>query len=163
MELLHFYISTGHNFLGHHGKPPSEHPMVEVERLDCVAGSGVRGDRYFGYKENYKGQITFFADEVYSALCAQFGINDKPSSVFRRNVITRGIDLGSLIGAEFGIQGARFYGVEECKPCYWMDRAFCEGAEAALEGRGGLRARILTSGLIETTALRIQPLSVPVS
>jgi hypothetical protein len=29
-----------------------------------------------------------------------------------------------------------------------MDRAFCVGAEAALKGRGGLRARILTQGIL---------------
>jgi MOSC domain-containing protein YiiM len=36
----------------------------------------------------------------------------------------------------------------ECKPCYWMDEAIAPGAEALLQGRGGLRARILTSGTL---------------
>jgi MOSC domain-containing protein YiiM len=37
-------------------------------------------------------------------------------------------------------------GTEESRPCFWMDHAFGPGAQAALKGRGGLRARILTSG-----------------
>jgi len=43
----------------------------------------------------------------------------------------------------------RFRGHSECSPCYWMDQAFAPGAEAALKGRGGLRAQILTDGFLE--------------
>ncbi len=128
--------------------------MLEVESLDCVAGSGLRGDRFFNYKPDYKGQVTFFENGVYEALCAQFNLHDRPASVFRRNIVTCGIDLKTLIGTVFELQGVRFQGVEECKPCHWMNQAFCDGAEAALEGKGGLRARILTSGMIQLAAKR---------
>jgi MOSC domain-containing protein YiiM len=151
MEIVHLYISPGHNFRGHHGGPPGDHPVVEVDHVRCVAGHGIEGDRYFDYQPDFKGQITFFAEEVYRELCERFGVRDKPPSVFRRNVITRGVDLASLIGREFEIQGVRFFGSESCKPCYWMDRAFAPGAEAALQGRGGLRARILSDGVLRVT------------
>ena len=147
-ELVHFYVSAGHNFIGHHGQPPGQHPAIEVEEIHCVTGRGIRGDRYFDHKENYKGQITFFAEEVYQALCEQFQVHDLPPSAFRRNVITRGVDLNALVGREFSIQGVRFFGVEECRPCHWMDQAFHPGAEEALRGRGGLRARILSDGTL---------------
>jgi MOSC domain-containing protein YiiM len=75
-------------------------------------------------------------------------VRDKLPSVFRRNVMTRGMDLNSLIGHEFEVQGVRFFGVEESKPCSWMNHAFCPGAEAALKDRGGLRARILSDGTL---------------
>ena len=65
------------------------------------------------------------------------------------HVVTEGIDLNALIGREFEIQGVRFAGVEECRPCYWMNRAFgTPQAEAWLKGNGGLRARILTDGML---------------
>jgi MOSC domain-containing protein YiiM len=48
------------------------------------------------------------------------------------------------------VQGVRFLGTEESKPCYWMNQAFGEGAEAALQGHGGLRARILADGILRT-------------
>jgi hypothetical protein len=32
-----------------------------------------------------------------------------------------------------------------------MNRAFAEGAETALEGSGGLRARILTDGILRAS------------
>jgi MOSC domain-containing protein YiiM len=148
-DLLHIYVSPGHNFFGHHGKPAGTHPIIEVTEAHCLAGRGIEGDRFFDHKENYKGQVTFFAHEVYEDLCSQFQIWSKPPSVFRRNIITRGCHLDNLIGAEFDIQGVRFLGVETCAPCHWMDQAFCAGAEKAMDGRGGLRARILTSGILK--------------
>jgi MOSC domain-containing protein YiiM len=152
VELLHLYISPGHNYRGHHGGPADAHPILEVQEVRCVAGRGIEGDRYFDEEPDFKGQITFFADEVHRALCEQFNLPAKPPSVFRRNVITRGVDLDSLVGREFEVQGVRFFGVESCKPCYWMDQAFCPGAEAAMQGRGGLRARILSDGVLRTMA-----------
>jgi MOSC domain-containing protein YiiM len=146
VEILHLYTSPAHNYFGHHGREPDEHPIHEVDRIECKAGHGIRGDRFFDYRDSYKGQITFFANEVYTALCEALNVHDKPVSVVRRNVITRGIDLNTLIGTEFEVQDVRFSGVEECRPCYWMDQAFAPGTEKFLRGRGGLRARILTDG-----------------
>jgi MOSC domain-containing protein YiiM len=58
------------------------------------------------------------------------------------------VDLNTLIGREFEIQGVRFYGTDECRPCYWMDRAIAPGAEDFLKGRGGLRAQILSDSTL---------------
>lgn len=151
-QIEHIFISEGHNFVGHHGRPPGTNPIKEVNEVECKAGSGLVGDRYFDHKENYKGQITFFEMEVYERLQNELGTFDKPASAFRRNVLTRGIDLNALIGQTFEIQGIRFEGVEESKPCYWMDQAFGPGAEESLKKHGGLRARILSDGILRTTA-----------
>jgi MOSC domain-containing protein YiiM len=150
VDVCRLYISGGHNFFGHHGKPPGQHPMREMEEIECVAGRGVRGDRFFDHQENYKGQITFFAREIYEALCEQMGIREKSLAVFRRNAITTGVDLNELIGEKFQIQGIHFRGTEECRPCYWMDQAFAPGAFDLLKGRGGLRAEILSDGNLRT-------------
>ncbi len=152
MTIVHLYISPEHNYFGHHGKPPGEAPMVEVDSVECVAGSGLKGDRFFGFKDNYKGQVTFFSEEVYERLCEKLQTTDRDSSVFRRNVVVRGADLSALIGQEFQIQGIRFAGTQECTPCYWMDQAFAPGAEQALKGHGGLRARVLTDGVLKRDA-----------
>ena len=126
--------------------------MIEVDQVTCVAGKGLEGDRFFGWKEDYKGQVTFFAHEVYESLCEQFGVTGVAPSVFRRNLITKGIDLNALIGQEFEVEGVRFFGTEESKPCHWMNQAFAEGAEAAIRGRGGLRAKILSDGVLRKEA-----------
>jgi MOSC domain-containing protein YiiM len=148
IRVEHLFISPGHNYFGHHGQPAGEHPLVEVKEVECVAGKGLFGDRFFDFKDNYKGQITFFASEVFADVCQQVGIAGKSPGVTRRNVITSGVDLNTLIGKTFEVQGVQFEGVSECSPCYWMNGAIGPGAEAALHGRGGLRARILTDGVL---------------
>lgn len=147
-RIRHLYLSPGHNFRGHHGGPPGANPILEQDQIRCVAGRGIEGDRYFDHMEQFKGQITFFADEVYRELRRAMNREDLAPSVFRRNVITEGVDLNALVGRTFELQGVRFEGTEECAPCYWMDQACGPGAEAFLRGRGGLRAKILTDGTL---------------
>ena len=100
VEIAHLYISGGHNYFGHHGQAPGVHPIIEVQLIECVAGHGVRGDRFFDYKDSYKGQITLFSGEVFDALCDAFRIYDKPASVLRRNVITREQDVAKAAEIE---------------------------------------------------------------
>jgi MOSC domain len=146
VKVRRLYISPGHNLFGHHEKPPGKNPTIEVLEIECVAGRGICGDRFFDFKENYKGQITFFAQEVFDAMCAELKLSEKFPGLSRRNVIVEGADLNSLVGAEFEVQGVRFRGMAQCAPCYWMDKAFAPGAEHFLQNRGGLRAQILSSG-----------------
>ena len=153
IHIQHLYISPGHNFFGHHGLPPGAHPMIECAEIRCLAGRGIEGDRFLDFKPDYKGQITFFAHEIYEELCARFDAWERPPSAFRRNALTRGADLTALIGVEFEIQGVRFLGCAECSPCQWLDAAFAPGTEAALHGRGGLRARILSDGVLRAGAM----------
>lgn len=152
LRVEQLFISPGHNFFGHHDQPAGEHPIVAVDELECVAGRGIRGDRFFDYKPDYKGQITFFSLEVLDALRRELGLPDAQPQATRRNVYVRGNDLNALIGSEFEVQGVRFAGVEESRPCYWMNAALGPGAEEWLRGRGGLRCRILTNGWLRREA-----------
>src|ERR1700741_116802 len=134
VEICHLYISRGHNFVGHHGREPDNFAMTEVATVECVTGRGLRGDRYFDHKENYKGQITFFSLDVFDELCGALQVEGVCPSCVRRNVFTRGADLNELIGKDFEVQGIRFHGTEESRPCYWMDRAIAPGAQEFLRG-----------------------------
>jgi MOSC domain-containing protein YiiM len=156
MQIAHLYRSPGHNYFGHHGRESSDHEVEACSAVQCLAGRGIEGDRFLDYKGNYKGQITFFEIETYEMLCQKLGVHNKSPGAFRRNVVTRGVSLSGLIGQEFEVQGVRFLGVEESKPCYWMNEAFGPGAEAAMKGLGGLRAKILSNGV-----LRVDPETEP--
>ncbi len=35
-------------------------PLQEFPEIECIAGHGVRDDRFFDYNEDHKGQFTFF-------------------------------------------------------------------------------------------------------
>ena len=148
IRIKHLFISPGHNFIGHHDQEPAQHPMIECAEIKCLADRGIEGDRFLDFKADYKGQVTFFSNEVYEDVCAQFGVRDRPASAFRRNIIVEGVDLNALIGREFEVQGVRFLGTQESAPCHWMNTAFAPGAEEALKGRGGLRAKVLTDGVL---------------
>jgi len=148
MHVEHLFISPGHNYFGHHDQPAGEHVVIAVDRIECLAGRGIRGDRFFDYKANYKGQITFFAMEVFDALRRELNLPDAHPQATRRNAFVRRADLPSLIGEKFEVQGLCFAGVEESKPCHWMNAALGPGAEDWLKGRAGLRCRILTDGVL---------------
>ena len=152
MRIEHLFISPGHNFFGHHDQPAGMHAIIAVEQIECLAGRGIRGDRFFDFKENYKGQITFFCLAVFDALRLELNLPDAQPQATRRNAFVRDADLTALIGREFEVQGVRFVGVEESRPCHWMNSALGPGAEEWLKGRAGLRCRILSDGVLQREA-----------
>ncbi len=152
LTIEHIFISPGHDFFGHHGQPRAQHGIVELGEVECVAGRGLRGDRFFDYRPDYKGQVTLFAAEIFAELCRALGLSGVSPAALRRNLLVHGADLNALIGMRFEIQGVALEGVEECRPCYWMDTALKPGAEAWLRNRGGLRCRILSDGKLKRGA-----------
>lgn len=144
--IRHLLVSPGHNFFGRHGQPAGTHATADVGAVRCRAGLGLEGDRFFGYRPDYQGQVTFFAWETVLAVRREFNLPELSASVFRRNVVTEGLSLPELAGVRFMLGGVEFEGVGEAKPCYWMDQVVAPGAEAWLRGQGGLRARILSDG-----------------
>lgn len=146
VTVCHLFVSPGHNYFGHHGRGSGCHPVVALERCRCRAGRGIEGDRFFDYKPDYNGQVTFFDAAVVDALRSRFSRPDLSAGAVRRNVVLAGIHLPDLVGQTFRVGEVTFAGICEAKPCYWMDEAVAPGAAAWLAGRGGLRAKILADG-----------------
>lgn len=149
------FISPGHNFFGRFGQPPGGHATVELRAVRVRAGRGLEGDRFYGYRPDYNGQVTFFAWETFAAAQREFAVPALRADAFRRNVIVEGIHLPELIGARFTLGGIEFEGMGEAKPCHWMNSAVAPGAEEWLRGRGGLRAKILTDGELRCGATEL--------
>jgi MOSC domain-containing protein YiiM len=148
VTLHDIWISSGHDFKGRHGQGRQNNEILHIDTAECHAGKGILGDRYYNEQPGGKTQITFLSSEVVSEMCDALGLTSLDCSTLRRNVLISGVDLNSLIGRQFRIGSVLFEGVEECKPCYWMDEAVAPGANAFLVGRGGLRCRILEDGAI---------------
>jgi MOSC domain-containing protein YiiM len=146
VTIRHLFISPGHNFFGRYGQPAGTHPASSVPRVKCRAGWGIEGDRFYGYRPGYKGQVTFFAWETYVAAKREFRVPRLSPDAFRRNVIIEGVDLNTLIGRRFSLGGVEFEGVCEARPCFWMNEVVAPGAEEWLVGRGGLRTKVLSDG-----------------
>ncbi len=156
-RIEHIFISPDHNFVGHHGGPPGENPAIPMQSVELKAGYGIEGDRYAKREEGHRRQITFFDLATIDAL-SEFSGKEIPPQTVRRNVFVRGIDLPTLVGKNFSIQGVKFVGVDPCPPCEWMDKMMGDGAKDLMEGRGGLRAKILTEGSLSLgpTELEVQ-------
>jgi MOSC domain-containing protein YiiM len=90
--------------------------------------------------------VTFFAWETYVAAQRRFRVPRLSPDAFRRNVIIEGVDLNTLIGRRFSLGGVEFEGVDEARPCFWMNEVVAPGAEEWLVGRGGLRTKVLSDG-----------------
>lgn len=149
-KIVHIFTSPGHDYWGRAGAGRLQNGIMAPDEVECVAGKGLVGDRYFGKRVNAKGQVTFFDMDVVEAVRGEFKLPKLPASIFRRNVVVRGVDLRSFLGRRFRVQGVVFEGSQECKPCHWMDRVIDAGAEGFLgqKFRGGLRARVITSGVL---------------
>lgn len=154
-KILQIQVSPGHDFKGRHGKSRLRNESISLKEVECVAGKGLRGDRFFDYKEDFKGQVTFFDQAVADDLQQRLGLSSLDFTSTRRNVLVAGIDLSKLIGKRFSIGEVAFIGVEECAPCYWMNEALGPGAEQMMRGRGGLRCRILSGGVLRVGDVEI--------
>lgn len=153
-QLIKIYISPGHDYWGRQGEGRLQHGIQELTQVECVAGRGLRGDRYFHKKPGHQGQVTFLDAEVVEEIRRVFKLPKLPASIFRRNLIVQNVPLKDWKGRRFTFQGIEFEGTQECKPCHWMDRVIAAGAEEFLKlhFRGGLRAKILSSGTLQTNA-----------
>lgn len=148
----HIFVSPGHNYFGRPKEGPGDHPTIDGATAELRTGMGIVGDRYFGVPAHFEAQVTFVALEVFALTLAEFGIEPLSPAVMRRNIVTGGLNLNQLLGQEFSIDSGygpvRFVGTRPCSPCAWMDEVIAPGANRFLKGRGGLRARVLSAGVL---------------
>ena len=78
ITIRHIFISPGHNFFGRHGQPAGDNATTDVRTVKCRAGWGLEGDRFYGSRPDYNGQVTFFAWETYEDTKRHFGRPDLP-------------------------------------------------------------------------------------
>ena len=127
--------------------------MTSVAEVRAVAGRGLEGDRYLfgrGSFSRWPGggrAVSLIAAEAIEAILAEHGI-DLSAGHSRRNLVTRGVALEQLVGRRFRIGTALFYGDRLCAPCRYLERLIAPGLFDAIKGRGGLRADLLSDGII---------------
>lgn len=139
-----------------HIAPQRAAPMVAVGSVEALAGGGLVGDRYgrrsgtFSRGRSNAGrQITLIAAEALEAMAAETdGAMTLAPAESRRNVLTRGVVLESLVGRRFRIGEVLCIGTDRCPPCGHLERLTRRGVVRALGDRGGLRADILEGGTI---------------
>jgi MOSC domain-containing protein YiiM len=118
-------------------------PVETAERVEVVAGRGVRGDRHF---DGDGSDLTLIEAETLAALARDADIDLEPGA-HRRNVVTRDVPLNHLIGERFSVGEVVCEGVGLCEPCSHLQSVVGkDGLVSALLHRGGLDARVVESG-----------------
>jgi hypothetical protein len=132
----------------------AEQPMTPVPSAEAIAGRGLRGDRYArgaGTFSDSRGRgydLTLVEAEALEALAAG-GVYLAPADA-RRNLVVRDIALDDLIGKRFRVGEVECFGQRRCEPCAHLERLTRPGVLRGLVHRGGLRADVLSDGVIRT-------------
>lgn len=132
--------------------PRSSQPMISVAEARAFADRGLEGDRFF--KESWSAAsrpdkaITLIEEEALDAAAAELGA-DIVAEKTRRNIVTCGVPLCELLHREFTIGQVLMRGIRLFEPCGHMEKlSNLPGIFRALEHRSGLKAAILSDGVI---------------
>jgi MOSC domain-containing protein YiiM len=140
--------STEGTVTGIYVAPHAGEPAEERDQAHALPGSGLEGDRHTTGDGTFPSGLPGSALTLIEAeVCESFDPPLDPSE-HRRNVVTRGIDLNALVGHEFAVGEVRCRGMRLCEPCTVVERYSSRPVLRALVHRGGLRADILTEGLV---------------
>jgi MOSC domain-containing protein YiiM len=126
---------------------------VLVDQVHVMPGLGIEGDRYFTQasgpdsRSKTGRELTLIEAEALEFICNNDGIQLTPEQS-RRNIVTRGIALNDLVGQFFYIGDVKLRGVRLCEPCQYLANRTDLRILPAMVHRGGLRADILTDGII---------------
>ena len=128
--------------------------METRNEVELVAGLGIPGDRYHSGRGEFSPtpmdpdhELTLIAIEEVEAFNRKMGHAMAPGE-FRRNVVTRGVDINRLVGREFRLGNTVIRGIRLCEPCAYLARATRREVIPHLVGHGGLRAGIVQGGVL---------------
>jgi len=130
----------------------SAETMVSVPQVRALADRGLEGDRFF--RESWSAvhrsdkAVSLIEDEVLQLAARELGVADF-AHLTRRNIVTRGVPLIELLGREFIVGGVLMRGIRLFEPCgHLVKVSQLPGIFKALEHRSGLKAAILSDGLL---------------
>ena len=126
----------------------SAEKMEDVNTVEVIASKGIVNDRYFNENNDQALQITLIESENIDYY-NEISETNIPYISFRRNIITKGIQLNDLVGKEILIGNVKIKGHRLCAPCRYLQEMLKQkNLVKKLLNRGGLRCEILTDGII---------------
>ena len=123
-------------------RPSSGVPMRAHDAVQARTGHGLAGDRY---ARKGRREVTLVQAEHLPLVSRRLGRAVAPAEL-RRNLMVSGIDLAVLASRRFRIGGVRLEGTGPCDPCLKLARALGDGGMHAMQGLGGITARVLDTG-----------------
>ena len=120
----------------------------EVDTIEVIANKGVVGDRHYNEFNDPYCQISLIESENIDYYNTKYGLNIAYLN-FRRNVVTKGIELNDLVGKKILIGNTELQGIDLCRPCKHLTEVLNQdNIIKEFLRRGGLRCQILSSSKI---------------
>ena len=150
------------NVVSIHIAPEGSAAMQSILEVGAVPGRGLEGDRYFtgngtwSTTASHGGRevtlieleaVEALAGDVVDAAGKRLGI-ELAAVQTRRNIATSGVPLNHLVNREFRVGPVLMRGTRLCEPCKHLQDLTHPGVLSGLIHRGGLRAQILSAGVI---------------
>ena len=129
--------------------PKPDQRMEDIHTVTTIAGKGIVGDRYFSKDNDKNHQLTLIESENIDFYNKKFSTNFSYLD-FRRNLITKNIQLNDLVGKKLSIGQIDIEVHDLCRPCKYLQESL--GKDNIVKEflrRGGLRCEILVSGNIQ--------------
>jgi len=135
--------------------------VEQQQSVELIAEAGIAGDRYCKAQPANGvaavNNLTLIDADHLDAFLAKNTVEISYGD-FRRNVITRGIDLNDLVGKEFTIGDVLCKGTELCEPCAPLAAKVHSAILPDLVHKAGIRAEILRGGTVALGAELTLPL-----
>ena len=123
--------------------------IEKKETVEVIASKGIVSDRYFHEFNSDREQITLIESENIDYYNKTFNTNFNYLQ-FRRNIITKGIELNPLLGKNIFVGAIELKVNDFCRPCKDLQiRLDQTNIIKEFLRKGGLRCEILTSGNIK--------------
>ena len=123
--------------------------IYEINEIEVLSKKGILGDRHFNEHKDHKGQITLIEKENIDYYNNKYKTKI-PYIDFRRNIITEGIELNSLVEKKIKMGGIKILPYELCRPCSHLEQ-MVNSKDIIREflKKGGLRCEVLVSGKVK--------------
>jgi len=124
-------------------------PLTIINEVEVISNRGLAGD-HRTQREGGKRQVTLIQAEHLPVLAAITGHDEIPPEWLRRNLVVSGINLYALRKSRFKIGDVLLEGSGTCPPCSRMETILGPGGYNAMRGHGGINARVIEGGVIQT-------------
>ena len=126
----------------------SNQPIQEVKSIEVKTNQGIVGDRHYKEFNDPYNQLSLIESENIDEYNIKFGLNLSYIE-FRRNIVTKGIQLNNLVGKKIEIGNTKLEVVDLCRPCRHLTEMLKhDNILKEFLRKGGIRCQILSTSRI---------------
>lgn len=126
----------------------SNQTIQEVNSIEVKKNQGIVGDRHFKEFNDPFNQLSLIESENIDEYNIKFGLSFSYIE-FRRNIVTKGIQLNNLVGKKIEIGNTKLKVIDLCRPCRDLTKMLNQdNILKEFLRKGGIRCQILSTSRI---------------